>query len=130
MGSTYHLGESLGYVGKRNTARSLGPEDVDIPEAPGDAGCECSPSCLSCPLPMCKHDNPTWYMRQVRDKFDPQIIETFESFWGLPPEEAVARTARAMNITAKLVWRALKRESQRASPPSHHHERQLVGLRS
>lgn len=28
---------------------------------PLDSDCEVSPSCLNCPLLMCKHDDPLWY---------------------------------------------------------------------
>ena len=30
-----------------------------------DDGCEVSTSCLSCPLPECKHDNPGAYYRHT-----------------------------------------------------------------
>ncbi len=28
-----------------------------------DTGCEVSPSCLNCPLPQCKYDDPVWFQR-------------------------------------------------------------------
>ena len=35
-----------------------------------DEGCDISPSCLACPLPLCKYDDPGWIQREskrVRD---------------------------------------------------------------
>ena len=31
-----------------------------------DTGCEVSPSCLTCPLPQCKYDDPVWFQRHRR----------------------------------------------------------------
>ena len=28
-----------------------------------DTGCEISTSCLECPLPLCKHDDPAWFTK-------------------------------------------------------------------
>lgn len=32
-----------------------------------DEGCEVSPSCLRCPLPQCKYDDPQAHQRELRD---------------------------------------------------------------
>ncbi len=110
VGSDYLLGETLGDIGKRRAWRPLGPGDIDGPEGiMPDRGCEVSRSCLDCPLPRCKHDDPIWYMRQVRDTFDPGIVATYESFGGLTCEERILLTMRRMNLTRALVSRALRR---------------------
>ena len=31
-----------------------------------DRGCDLSPSCLACPLPVCKYDDPSWIRRVDR----------------------------------------------------------------
>ncbi len=31
-----------------------------------DTGCEVSLSCLNCPLPQCKYDDPAWFQRYQR----------------------------------------------------------------
>ena len=50
----------LGEIGRRN-----GPSDIgEIPVQP-DRGCELSRSCLRCPLPICKYDQPDWKRRQL-----------------------------------------------------------------
>lgn len=40
-----------------------------------DTGCEVSPSCLRCPLPQCKYDDPVWYQSYRRRQRDQQILE-------------------------------------------------------
>lgn len=40
-----------------------------------DNGCELSPSCLRCPLPVCKYDDPNWRRRTDLNARDTRIIE-------------------------------------------------------
>ena len=37
-----------------------------------DTGCEVSRSCLNCPLPRCKYDDPTWFQqyRRIARRFE------------------------------------------------------------
>ena len=37
-------------------------------------GCKWSPSCLDCPLPICKHDDPGWLSRTVRTEKHAEIV--------------------------------------------------------
>ena len=30
-----------------------------------DTGCEVSSSCLDCPLPQCKYDDPAWFLSLI-----------------------------------------------------------------
>ena len=39
-----------------------------------DEGCEVSPSCLRCPLPQCKYDDPGWLQRQKREERDRDVV--------------------------------------------------------
>ena len=58
-----------------------------------DNGCEVSPSCLSCPLPLCRYDDPqgyeNWKHRQRRARAKAGAIDLSKSSHGtatrLPP---------------------------------------------
>ena len=39
-----------------------------------DDGCEVCRSCLECPLPMCKYDDPGWLQRESRRSRDEAIL--------------------------------------------------------
>ena len=39
-----------------------------------DDGCDVSPSCFSCRLPMCKFDDPGWFQRENRRERDIRIV--------------------------------------------------------
>lgn len=39
-----------------------------------DDGCEVCRSCLECPLPMCKYDDPGWFQRESRRARDEAIL--------------------------------------------------------
>ena len=41
-----------------------------------DTGCEVSPSCLNCPLPRCKYDDPIWFQRHRRLARDLKVLTT------------------------------------------------------
>ena len=40
-----------------------------------DNGCDLYPSCLSCPLPQCRYDDPGWIQREDRRRRDVAVIE-------------------------------------------------------
>ncbi|MCZ6539309.1 MAG: helix-turn-helix domain containing protein [Chloroflexi bacterium] len=39
-----------------------------------DDGCDVSSSCLDCPLPLCKYDDPGWLQRESRRTRDDEIF--------------------------------------------------------
>ena len=39
-----------------------------------DTGCEVSRSCLNCPLPRCKYDDPIWFQRQPPVALEPDRV--------------------------------------------------------
>ena len=39
-----------------------------------DGGCEVCKSCLECPLPMCRYDDPGWLQRESRRSRDEAIL--------------------------------------------------------
>ena len=69
-----------------------------------DTGCEASDSCLNCPLPKCKHDDPAWYQRNRRLAKDFHVMYTIERD-RLSMEEAAER----FSITVRTVFRILQR---------------------
>ena len=38
-----------------------------------DSGCDLHSSCLSCPLPRCRYDDPGWVQREEREGRDSQV---------------------------------------------------------
>lgn len=74
-----------------------------------DEGCEVSPSCLNCPLPKCKHDEPGWLKRCSREQRDERILQLWR-------EEGVSTSelARRFSLSTRSVFRIL----QEARPPA------------
>lgn len=69
-----------------------------------DTGCEASDSCLNCPLPRCKHDDPAWYQRNRRLAKDFQVMYAVQQE-RLSMEEAAER----FSVTVRTVFRILQR---------------------
>lgn len=69
-----------------------------------DTGCEVSDSCLDCPLPRCRYDDPVWYQRNRRLARDFRIVHTMQ-------REALSidDTAERFGITNRTVFRILQR---------------------
>ncbi len=69
-----------------------------------DTGCEASDSCLDCPLPFCKYDDPAWYQRNRRLAQDFRILRvmTQESL-------SVEETAKRFSVTVRTVFRVMQR---------------------
>ncbi len=68
-----------------------------------DDGCEESPSCLNCPLPMCKYDDPGWTRRQDRGQRDDEIFRLRKA--GIP----VPELARQFKVSTRTVHRIVQR---------------------
>lgn len=69
-----------------------------------DTGCEVSPSCLNCPLPQCKYDDPLWFQRNRRLAQDLRMITTMRSE-ALTVEQAAER----FSVTVRTIFRVLRR---------------------
>ena len=69
-----------------------------------DDGCEVSPSCLKCPLPQCKHDDPNWLQRQRQKERDRGVVASLRED-GLSVPEVAAR----FELSQRTVFRILKR---------------------
>ena len=70
----------------------------DIP----DTGCEFSPTCLACPQPVCKYDDPEWIRQSCRDR-DNAICEAAGN------GEERADLAKRHNISVRTVYRIIDR---------------------
>ena len=75
------------------------PENVNYQ----DTGCEVNVSCLTCPLPQCKFDDPAWYQQYRRDNRDHALYA--ECARG----RTVFQVASAFGISPRTVHRALRR---------------------
>ena len=71
-----------------------------------DDGCEVSASCLRCPLPQCKYDDPVWFHRQRRDARDMELAVALRE-GGLSVPEASAR----FSLSQRTIFRILRRTS-------------------
>ena len=63
-----------------------------------------SPSCLSCPLPRCKYDDPIWFQRYQRLARDLKVLTTMQ-LEGL----TVEKTAERFSVTVRTIFRIMRR---------------------
>ena len=69
-----------------------------------DTGCEVSASCLNCPLPQCKYDDPGWFQKHRRIARDLKVWSTMRSE-SLTAEEAAER----FSVTVRTIFRIMRR---------------------
>lgn len=70
-----------------------------------DDGCDVSPTCLNCPLPICKYDDPDFLRRTARSARDRAILET-RRLEGL----SVPALATRFGVSTRTVHRVLQLE--------------------
>ena len=87
----------------------IAPVDV-VPEhfSYRDDGCEVSSSCLKCPLPQCKYDDPTWFQREKRKERDGDVLATMRR-----NHLSVPQVATRFEISQRTVFRILSRAGYR-----------------
>ncbi len=69
-----------------------------------DTGCEASMSCLECPLPRCRFDDPAWYQAYKLRERDEEIA------WAYQYENLhVFEVASRFGVSVRTVHRALRR---------------------
>ena len=68
-------------------------------DAGKDEGCRYSPSCLDCPLPLCRHDDPGGEIRQVRARRDRRVLQH------LRRGASVLEVARQTGIGKRTLYR-------------------------
>ena len=69
-----------------------------------DTGCEVSPSCLNCPLPQCKYDDPVWFQQHRRTARDLNVLTTMR-LENLTVEQAAER----FSVTVRTIFRIMHR---------------------
>ncbi len=79
------------------------PENINY----RDDGCEVSFSCLDCPLPICKFDDPGWLQRESRQSRDEAMITA-----RLLESLSVAQIAERFEVSTRTVHRVLKQERE------------------
>ena len=72
-----------------------------------DTGCDLHPSCLSCPLPRCRYDDPGWIQREERGQRDTELLK-LRAKHALPVDELAAR----FGVSTRTVHRVLSRAAQ------------------
>ena len=84
-------------------SRSVLPEDWDYP----DRGCELWPSCLQCPFPRCRYDEPGGISNSVRETRNSEIQR-------LRYEEgmAIGKLAARFGLSKRTIHRILKRSEE------------------
>ncbi len=69
-----------------------------------DNGCVVSDSCLDCPLPRCRYDDPVWFQRNRKLAKDFRMLQVMQQEF-LTIEE----TAERFSITKRTVFRIMQR---------------------
>lgn len=102
---------------KISTDRGL-PENTEY----ADTGCELAPSCLECPLALCKYDDPDLLMRSNKVMRDTEILRLYSS--GVK----VSKIAVIVNTSERTVYRIIQRDigsTHRVRANSHPRRRSL-----
>ena len=69
-----------------------------------DDGCGVSSSCLNCPLPQCKYDDPAGYYQGLRQDRDSRVMEAWQR-----ERPAVPELAQRFGLSQRTVYRILRR---------------------
>jgi len=69
-----------------------------------DTGCEVSLSCLNCPLPQCKYDDPAWFQRYRRFGKDLKVITAMQL-----ENLTVDQAAERFSVTVRTIFRIMRR---------------------
>lgn len=70
-----------------------------------DVGCDLSPSCLKCHLPLCKYDDPGWVKREKRISRDKKIYDL--KMEGILLEDL----SEQFKVSSRTIHRIIKRKS-------------------
>lgn len=82
------------------TTLNLQPEQTFYP----DTGCEASTACLECPLPRCKHDDPSGVQRDRRMARDIQRVTLIYK-----EDLSYPQAALQFGVTVRTVFRMMAR---------------------
>ena len=88
-----------GAASKKRARREALPEHADY----RDEGCDLSPSCLACPLPRCRYDEPGGARTMINRVRDEEISRLrFDA--GMPVEDI----SRQFHVSRRTVFRVLQ----------------------
>lgn len=71
-----------------------------------DTGCELASSCLECPLPRCKYDDPRWRQRHDLKTRDSRIVELRQAGY------TVKEVAAEIGVSDRTAYRVLLRDKR------------------
>ena len=86
-----------------------------------DVGCDLSPSCLKCHLPLCKYDDPGWVKREKRISRDKKIYDL--KMEGILLEDL----SKQFKVSSRTIHRIIKRKSS-ATGKSENGEKPILAL--
>lgn len=75
-----------------------------------DSGCDVSPSCLTCPLPRCRYEEPGGLRALLNKTRDQQIVSQRAN--GVP----VAELATRFSVSRRTVFRVLGNKPRQPTP--------------
>lgn len=81
-----------------------------------DKGCQASPSCLTCPLPQCKYDDPASFNKLKQVKKDLGILNEMQA-----ENLTVNETAKRFSVSTQTILRILRRSPESGAKPSIGH---------
>lgn len=87
-----------------------------------DDGCDMSPSCLDCPLPLCKYDDPGWIQRESKRVRDDSIYRARLD------GDAVNDIARRFGVSPRTVHRVISRGGAVATATQDEDDTPLLSL--
>lgn len=88
---------------QRSWRTGIKPDIVDIYT---DTGCELAPKCLECPLPVCKEDDPMWYVKRIQQRrYDRNVIILDRLKTVGKSETNMLALAAEFKLTTRTLWR-------------------------
>lgn len=96
----------------RSADRRTGPRGLPENTSYADTGCELAPSCLKCPLHLCKYDDPEWGKAASIARRDIDIVNKHKM--GMK----AAKIATEVDASIRTVYRVLQRDGYGKKKPS------------
>ncbi len=88
-----------------------------------DDGCDVSPACLECPLPLCKYDDPGWMERESKRVRDDSIYRAKLA------GDSVSDIALRFGVSPRTVHRVIKRGGAEAGAQPEEDDTPLLSLK-
>jgi len=88
-----------------------------------DDGCDISSTCLSCPLPLCKYDDPGWLQRESRRTRDDEIFQLRQR------KIPVVEISQRFGISTRTVHRIVQRGGATPVSVAEEDDGPLISLR-